>query len=92
MITASSRYANNVVQAITGTDGVTRQTIMPRAPQSRSLTVSDYTWRVGDRVDLLSARVYGDDMMWWVLADANPQILDWTNVAAGTIVRVPLGS
>lgn len=80
------------MQNLTGTDGVTRQTIMPRTPNSRSLVVTDYTWHAGDRVDLLAARAYGDETLWWVMADANPQILDWTSISAGTIVRLPIGS
>lgn len=91
-ISAASRYANNTVENVTGTDGVTRQTIMPRTPVSRTAVVADYTWHNGDRVDLLAARSYGDETMWWVLADANPGILDWTAVPDGTIVRVPGGS
>lgn len=92
MISAASRYANNSVENITGTDGVTRRTIMPRTVLSRTAVVTDYTWRAGDRVDLLAARFYGDETLWWVLADANPQILDWTSVVEGTIVRIPVGS
>lgn len=91
MISAASRYANTTVQNITDTNGVTRPTIMPRSTVSRSLVVSDYIWRSGDRVDLIAARYYGDEMLWWVLADANPQILDWTSVSEGTIVRIPVG-
>lgn len=92
MISAASRYANNSIENITGTDGVTRRTILPRTVVSHTAVVTDYTWRAGDRVDLLAARTYGDESLWWVLADANPQILDWTSVVEGTIVRIPVGS
>lgn len=92
MTSATSRYARNTVQAVTGADGVTRQTLMPRTPAAQTLLVTDYVWRDGDRVDLIAARNYGDETMWWVLADANPQVLDWTAVPTGTIVRIPSGS
>jgi nucleoid-associated protein YgaU len=92
LISSSSRYSKNTVQNLTGSDGIIRQTIMPRASVSRNLVVTDYTWRAGDRVDLLAARAYGDETLWWVMADANPQILDWTSIPVGTIVRIPLGS
>lgn len=88
-ISADSRYANNPVIMVTGWDGVTRQTILPRPPISRTLTVTDYVWSEGDRVDLVAARAFGDDTMWWVIAQANPEILDWTHLEPGTVVRIP---
>lgn len=91
MISAASRYSRNVVQNITGSNGVTRPTIMPRIPNSRTAVVADYTWHIGDRTDILAARSYGDELLWWVIADANPEILDWTTVPDGTIVRIPGG-
>ncbi|MFE6739797.1 hypothetical protein [Streptomyces tubercidicus] len=90
-ISAGSRYARNTVTPFVGTDGRTRQTIMPRKPDAIDLTVVDYTWRESDRVDLLAAHLYGDETMWWVFAQANPEILDWTHVRPGTIVRLPSG-
>lgn len=90
-ISAGSRYTRNVVTAFVGSDGRTRQTIMPRRLDALTLTVTDYTWRESDRVDVLAAQVYGDETMWWVFADANPEILDWTRIPPGTVVRVPSG-
>lgn len=90
-ISAASRYASSTVTAVTAPDGITRQTIMPQTPVSRNLVVTDYTWREGDRVDLLAARAYGDETLWWVLGSANPEILDWTSVTPGTVVRIPSG-
>jgi hypothetical protein len=26
---------------------------------------------------------------WWIIAEFNPKISDWLNVAPGTIVRIP---
>lgn len=65
---------------------------MPRTSSSRTVTVTDYAWRAGDRVDTIAARTFGDETLWWVLADANPQILDWTGIPAGTVVRIPSGN
>lgn len=90
-VSANSRYANNSVAVITGEDGVARSTLMPAAPVSRALTVIDYTWRAEDRVDLLAARVFGDETLWWVIGQANPEILDWLAVTPGTVVRIPRG-
>lgn len=91
MIAASSRYAASVVLSVTGTDGVTRPTIMPRPTAARTVVVTDYLWRTGDRADALAARAFGDETLWWVIADANPEVLDWTSVPPGTAVRIPSG-
>ncbi|MFD4858436.1 tail protein X [Streptomyces atratus] len=65
---------------------------MPRRPGAVNVTVSDYTWREGDRLDLLAARQFGDDTMGWVIAQANPELLDWLAIQPGTIVRLPRGA
>ena len=88
-IHSGSRYTAHQVSLLTGRDGITRETIMPRGRYSQSMTVVDYVWEEDDRVDLIAAQVYGDETMWWVIARANPEILDWTELPAGRIVRVP---
>lgn len=90
-IDPGSRYATAEVLAVTDRAGITRQTLVPRLRGARGFTVLDYAWNEGDRPDLVAGRAYGDETMWWVLAQANPQILDWTEVPPGTIVRVPSG-
>lgn len=92
VIRADSRYANHMTTLVTGRDGVTRETILPKTRGAQSFTVTDYVWREGDRLDLISARQFGDDTMGWVIAQANPEILDWLQVQPGTIVRVPHGA
>lgn len=88
-ISAGSRYATNTVAAVTDDSGVTRQTILPAPRTAKIFNVTEHVWTDGDRPDLLSGRVYGDETLWWVIAQANPEILDWTEVAPGTVVRVP---
>lgn len=91
MISPSSRYANATTTVITDTEGASRQTIIQQSPSSQSLTVVNYSWGATDRIDLLAALAYGDETMWWVIANANPEILDWTQITPGTVVRVPNG-
>jgi hypothetical protein len=42
-----------------------------------------------DRIDLLAVQYFGDARMWWHIADANPEILDWTVLTPGQIIRIP---
>lgn len=43
----------------------------------------------GERLDVLAARYYGDDEMWWIIALAN-RISDPFSVVPGRILRVPV--
>jgi len=89
-ISIYSRYADNQVIPITNSAGVTKSTIIIRAPSSPSVYgISTYTWQLGDQIDYLSFSAYGDETQWWRIANANPEILFWNNVSPGTQVRVP---
>lgn len=89
MISAFSRYANNKVTPIVTPKG-TRSTIIIQPPSApATYNVALYTWEVGDQIDFLAHSAYGDDQQWWRIANANPEILYWNNIAPGTVVRVP---
>ncbi|MET9119955.1 tail protein X [Streptomyces sp. NPDC004528] len=90
MISSNSRYADLTPVIVTGSDGKTRNVIPPEGPMVVSATVTEYIWREGDRVDLVAYRNYGDAALWWRIADVNPQIMDWTELPAGTRIRIPI--
>jgi len=89
MISSSSRYTRNTVVPLTDAAGTTRPTILPLTPQGVTYTVQYYTWGAHDRVDLVAKRFYGAEALWWVFADANPQIANWLSVPQGTVIRIP---
>lgn len=89
MISATSRYTRNTVVPLTDAAGVTRPTILPRTPADVTYQVQYYTWGAHDRVDLLARRFYGDEQLWWLFADANPQVTNWLFVPSGTVIRLP---
>lgn len=88
MITAESRYADSKVDKIITEDGV-RLTIVPGAQKDFRITYTMYQWRYYDRIDVMADTVYGDPTRWWIIADANPEIMDWGNVPTGKIIRIP---
>lgn len=89
MISQTSRYNRNVVAPVTDEAGVTRLTILPLAPAARTFTVQYYSWGLHDRVDLVAKRFYDSEQLWWMIADANPQITLWLNLPQGTVIRIP---
>lgn len=50
-----------------------------------------YVWEAGDRIDRLAEREYGNPLLWWRIAEANPTVDDWERVAVGTVLSVPRG-
>ncbi len=44
---------------------------------------------VGDRLDLLADRYYGDVTLWWVIAQANHVGKGTLNILSGTELRIP---
>jgi len=54
-----------------------------------TVTYTEYTWKTGDRLDLLSTDTYGTPDLWWVIAEHNPEIDDFQNIPNGKVLRIP---
>ncbi|MBD0734068.1 tail protein X [Streptomyces sp. CBMA29] len=89
LISRTSRYQRNVTALVQDRNGATQQYIVHRVPTAMTLQVNDYLWQQGDRVDSLAADYYGSESSWWMIAEANPHVLDWADVAPGTHIRIP---
>ncbi|MET9360375.1 hypothetical protein ABZX93_05650 [Streptomyces sp. NPDC006632] len=90
-ISRTSRYQRNETALVPDRNGQLQLAIMPRKPAEQSLRVSDYRWRAHERVDSVAAEYYGSETSWWMYAEANPRVLDWTTPPAGLQVMVPRG-
>jgi hypothetical protein len=38
---------------------------------------------------MLAEQFLGKGQYWWMIADCNPEILDWNDLQVGTIIRIP---
>lgn len=88
-IAAGSRYQAGTVQRIMDASGVYRPTILMPDRGERRFNYTGYMVRDDDRIDLLAYQFYGDSTMWWFIAEANPEIMNWSNLTAGTVLRIP---
>ena len=88
MIGNNSRYVSNPV-VLLDTDRGPIVTIAPRPPEVKVIQFTFVRLQDGDRLDLMAKHLFGDESQWWRIADANPEILDWSDVPIGTILRVP---
>lgn len=91
-ISLTSRYQLNKVGVVLSRTGRPRLAILHRMPDAMLMRVVEHLWTAYDRIDVLAARYYGNETSWWMIAQANPTILDWTSVNVGTVIRIPRGS
>jgi len=88
-ISADSRYVTATITTAKGRDDETRQEMRVAFPRSRMITYTFYRVLDQDRIDTIAHNFYGRGDLWWKIADANPEILDWMNLDPGLIIRVP---
>lgn len=88
-ISNNSRYANNKIVSVTDGKGKVRPTIVIEPPGEQRINYATYTWQDGDQIEYLAWSAYRDEQAWWVIADANPEIMFWNDLPRGTEVRVP---
>ena len=91
MIFTNSRYVNSPVLLVEGSDGVSRPTVY-RNSVGLPNSFLHYQVVYGDRMDLLAFRFFGDPTLWWVIADANPEVFYPDALIMGSIVRIPQAS
>lgn len=88
MIQQGSRFADSTV-ITTEVRGKLAQVIVPGAQQPQTFTFLSYQLTVSDSLDLLAQRYYGDPAKWYIIADANPEIMMWWPLPVGQVIRIP---
>lgn len=92
MITSDSRYADSSMFLAYNPKGQRYDVAAMRVFPQRESEFFWYTWRSGDRIDLLAQDLLGDGNSWWKIMDLNPEVLNPFNIAPGTQLRVPTGA
>jgi hypothetical protein len=90
MIPDGSRYEKGTLVQVTLPDGSFRWSLY--ASRYSQVRVMAYRYRTaveGDRFELMAAREYGDSLLWWVIARANPEIFYPDEIPPGVVVRIP---
>jgi nucleoid-associated protein YgaU len=89
MFFEGSRYRRTADAAFTDGDGRTATLKATRTPVPTELALV-YQVREGDRLDLLAWRFFHDPRKWWLIADANPDVLDPAELLQpGRSIRIP---
>lgn len=88
-VNSTSRYTTAEVLTVDDPMRGKHQALAVPAPGVRQFNFTFYQVVEGDTVDNLAYRFFDKGQLWWLIADANPEILDWTTLKAGTVLRVP---
>ncbi|MER5754294.1 tail protein X [Streptomyces sp. NPDC002088] len=88
MISSNSRYADSTLALVSSGRG-TNLTVVPGQQREWSFNFTYHQLTSADRIDLLAVQFYGDARLWWHIADANPEVLDWSVLTPGQIIRIP---
>jgi hypothetical protein len=99
-ISAGSRYAQATVVTAqrtipglgVGTSAQKKDIAVIIPPQPADTVIQYQLHQVAghETVDLLAARFYSDPTLWWQIANANPEILNWSVLAVGQLIRIPV--
>lgn len=84
-----SRYAQSSVVKLTDDAGNVRYTIVSSHQEDFEVTFSYHQVAGFERIDQLAYDFYLDENKWYLIADANPEILDWEELDPGVIIRIP---
>jgi nucleoid-associated protein YgaU len=49
----------------------------------------EHNYVKGERLDQIAAKYYKNPGYWWVIPEFNPQIVDFTNIPEGAVIKVP---
>lgn len=90
MIYIGSRYQDApVYYMLDGRTGKTHASVIRSIDRDTANGSRVFRWVDGIRVDAIGERVYGTPDKWWILMDANPEIIDPMSIEPGTSVRLP---
>lgn len=91
MIASNSRYVNSV-QVTENINGKDLVYITPSSIPAYTFRYTNYVVNGSDRIDNLAATFLGDPTQWFLIARANPQIVNWFTLEPGMIIRIPVVS
>lgn len=84
-----SRYARVPEAPFSDGEGRVAPLKRTREPVSTELALV-YQVRAGDRLDSLAFKFYHDPRKWWLIADANPDVLALEDLLEpGRLLRIP---
>ena len=88
MISSNSRYANSTLLT-EEVNGKSIVFIAPTQPTVQTFQYNFYTVVLADRIDTIASTFLGNPSLWYMIAQVNPQIINFFTLTPGTILRIP---
>jgi nucleoid-associated protein YgaU len=89
-ILKGSRYEYSTVDFIpTKVNGPQNAYIMYTFNPLDKTVYSEHVFTQGERLDQIANKYYKNPYSWWLIAESNPEIVDFTNIQPGTRLRIP---
>lgn len=89
MIYAHSRYAASGAEFVVDAAGIPKKVVAYPTAKEQAFSATQHTVSEGERLDLIAAQYYQDPEIWWVIAEANPEVFYPESLAPGTVLRIP---
>jgi hypothetical protein len=85
-----SRYEYSTIDFVSKTvNGSPNPIVFYHFNPSGKINYYEHSYVSGERLDQLAATYYKNAEYWWIIPTFNPQIVDFTNIPAGTVLRIP---
>jgi hypothetical protein len=89
-IFSGSRYSDSVVDFFTKNEyGVATPIVIYKFDSLDSVSFFTHIYNDKETLHALSQRYFRRPDLWWTIAEYNPEIVDFTNIKAGTLMRIP---
>lgn len=90
MIYQNSRYYNQLIDYVSFVNGGDAYPIVFYEFDNLGNTQWwEHPYQMGERLDSISSKYYTRPDLWWLIAEYNPNIKDFLNIPAGTVLRIP---
>jgi hypothetical protein len=87
-IYTGSRYEYSTVDFVSKTtNGPDNPIVFYSTYSINPLNYYEHSYVAGERLDQISTKYYKTPFLWWLIAEVNPKV-DFTNIPAGTILRI----
>jgi hypothetical protein len=90
MIYQNSRYYTQLIDYVSFTqDGNSNPIVFYEFDVIGKISWWEHTYNQNERLEQLAYQYYKRPDYWWIIPEYNPEIVDFTNIAPGTIIRIP---
>lgn len=89
-INPQSRYYTSDIGYVKKTvDGDYTPIVFYQPDELLNIKYTEHVYKSGERLDYLAYKYLNRPDLWWAIAEYNPEIKDFFNIPAGTVLRIP---